>query len=162
MPEAGRTRRPGHQEAETFDSPEPTRNYPHLVAHLPTARAQRTRTHAPFPAPLRPDDRSVNAPDSTPGPEPRPLSDDVRSRLREAIDASFREGGASTDVLRAALRDAATEARARGLRPEELVIALQALLDDTPGGAHGLPAGDQLRIRERILSACISAYFRQE
>lgn len=104
----------------------------------------------------------MNAHDSSSPAEPRPLSAPVRASLSDAIASVYRDAAGNDDVLRQALRLAATEARDRGLRPEELIVAIKALLDDVPGGSYGLSAGDQLRIRDRIVSACIKAYFRGE
>jgi hypothetical protein len=101
----------------------------------------------------------VNAPDSTSVPEPRPLSERVRGSLHQAIAGVYRNEPDADGALRDALRDAAVEAHQRALRPEELIIALKALLEDIPGG-HGAAAAEQLRIRDRIVSACITAYFR--
>jgi hypothetical protein len=104
----------------------------------------------------------VNAHDSSSSPEPRALSAAVRELLGDAIARVYREDGAADERLRDALRRASAEARERGLRPEELIVSIKMLLDDLPGDIHGLTTGDQLRIRDRIVSACIKAYFNKE
>ena len=102
----------------------------------------------------------MNAYDSSSAPEPRPLSAPIRALLGDAIDAVYRGDAGSDEKLRDALRQASAEARDRGLRPEELIVAIKTLLDDIPG--NGLGAADQLRLRDRIVSACIKAYFKGE
>ena len=104
----------------------------------------------------------MNAPDSSFPPEPRALSADIRALLADAIASVYREDGAADAQLRAALKRASTEARDRGLRPEELIVSIKGLIDDLPGEVTGMSTGDQLRIRDRIVSACIKAYFNRE
>ncbi len=102
----------------------------------------------------------MNVPDSSAFPEPRPLSERVDAQLRDAIVGVQRNTG-TEDALREALREAAAEARQRGLRPEELIIALKALIDDLPG-MRSPATEDRVRLRDRIVSACIRAYFGRE
>lgn len=97
----------------------------------------------------------MNAPDSTPPTEPRALSERVRTLLSDAIAAVYRSESRVDRELRDALREAAAEARDRGLRPEELIISLKGLLDEIPGPV----SRERLDMRDRIVSACIRAYF---
>jgi hypothetical protein len=103
----------------------------------------------------------VIAPDSSSAPPPRPLSHEVRALLRGAIAGVFRNDPGSAEGLRDALRETAVEARDRGLRPEELIIALKVILDDLPNDIQGLSAVDKAKTRDKVISACISAYFQK-
>lgn len=104
--------------------------------------------------------------DSRRTPDPsRSLSPEALERLTRALQAtSLAEHPSATapdadgDVT-AALASVATEARERGLRPEELIIVIKQLEDLlTPPEAVG-GADARRRVRERIVSACLRAYF---
>ena len=82
--------------------------------------------------------------------------------LHEAVARAYRQEAETEDALREALRHAATEAHQRGLRPEELVIALKAVLDDVPNAGRRDELKGWSQTRDRIVSACIAAYFRPE
>ena len=81
---------------------------------------------------LSPTHASVMVPKNSPPPsEPaRELSAETLRRLREVIGERWRALETSEDHLRATLRAAASEAKRRGLRPEELIIALKALEEE--------------------------------
>lgn len=64
--------------------------------------------------------------------------------------------------LRDALRDAATQAREQGVRAEELVVALKALIEDVCRAIDGPGAVPEQPLHDRIVSACIKAYFGSE
>ena len=51
------------------------------------------------------------------------------------------------------------EARERAMRPEELILAFKALYDALPEPASAVARAEQMHLRERLVSACIRAYF---
>ena len=163
MPEAVAGRPVPHPVGETFDSPDRG-----IYDHHPGFRVLRVAPRASGSKGGNPQPRSrssalpVNAPDSSSTPEPRALSAAVRDLLGDAIASVYREDGAADGKLRDALKRASAEARERGLRPEELIVSIKTLLDDLPSDVRGLTTGDQLQIRDRIVSACIRAYFNRE
>jgi hypothetical protein len=102
----------------------------------------------------------MNAFDSrSEGHSARPLSDPTLTLLRQAVAGRLRDPAGPDGELREALRAVAAEARARELRPEELVIALKTLFDETAARLPGPRAEERSRLRESIVAACIRAYF---
>lgn len=101
----------------------------------------------------------MNAPDSLPPPEPRTLSAPTLSRLRAVMALHASDPRAPDGELRDALRAAADEARERALRPEELIIALKALLEDIGNDRPRWNATEQLRFREWLVTTAIRAYY---
>ncbi|MGQ0714756.1 MAG: hypothetical protein ACT4PJ_13655 [Gemmatimonadaceae bacterium] len=89
-------------------------------------------------------------------PEPRPLSASTVEHLRKAIQ-DRRQNPAGDDALQSALQLVASEARERALRPEELLVVLKQIIDES-AAARGSSAEDR-RLREWIVTACIRAYF---
>ena len=95
----------------------------------------------------------------------RTLSEPVSRRVREAIEARWSatteaDIGRTTDALAGALDEAAVEARERSLHPEELILAIKAL-EDQVAAAHGRTVyADRRQLRDRLVTACIQAYFR--
>ena len=101
----------------------------------------------------------MNAPNPL-TPDPRPLSAHAVEQLRQAIADRRQTPQVGDDALRRALEVVAVEARQRALRPEELIVTLKQVIDDTPGAR--LTSGDDRRLREWIVSTCIRAYFDAE
>ena len=65
-------------------------------------------------------------------------------------------------MLRSALAGASDEARARGLRPEELIIALKRLAAEVYRTEVGVSATDGEEYMEFVawlVTACLKAYF---
>jgi hypothetical protein len=95
----------------------------------------------------------------SPSDDNRSLSPHVASQLRAALSMRWTDPTAFDAPLTAALSAAARDARARGLRPEELLIALKAIEQDV---ALTLEVDDtQVRDRFRIwlVGACMRAFF---
>ena len=90
------------------------------------------------------------------------LSEPQLTRLREAIATRLRDPSVADDELRGVLHDVAAEARARALRPEELIVSLKSVLSEV--GASRFPASpeEQRRLQEWLVTACIQAYFTRE
>lgn len=91
----------------------------------------------------------------------RSLTPELRDAFREALHAQWRSPDAMSDALTEVVRRVAGEARARGVRPEELII-------DIKGAADMLAEESQIasrtrhRVREWIVSACVKAYFSDD
>lgn len=105
----------------------------------------------------------MNAPQSeTPG-APRALDPRVEQELVDALKAHFSSKG--SDATRGALNDAMTaaarDARARQLRPEELVLAFKAL---EHRAGYAVPdkgtRGD--RSRSQLIQALLDAYYADQ
>ncbi|HZO19678.1 MAG TPA: hypothetical protein VFB46_11890 [Gemmatimonadaceae bacterium] len=60
-------------------------------------------------------------------------------------------------ALHAALKSVAAEARERSLRPEELIVTLKQIVEEVPGAR--VSSIEERRLREWIVTTCISAYF---
>ena len=102
----------------------------------------------------------VNASDSrSDRPDGRALSDGSVALLRRAVTARLSDPAGAEGELRDALLVVAAEARSRGLRPEELVVALKALFDATTLEVAPQGADDGRRLREWIVANCIRAYY---
>jgi hypothetical protein len=93
----------------------------------------------------------------------QPMSDKLSAStidaLRQSRSRSADDESISDPALQDALHRAAAEARERGLKAEELIILFKSVLDAIPAGPT---AGDKLRrarVRERIVSLCIRAFY---
>lgn len=91
-------------------------------------------------------------------PESRSLSEQTLAQLRKAIQAQrLAPTAESNGELQTALVTVAGEARSNALRPEELIVMLKSIMDETaPGRA---PSAEDRRMREWIVTTCIRAYF---
>jgi hypothetical protein len=80
--------------------------------------------------------------------------DAVRSALVRYVDAPSRG-----DELREALHAMATEARAKAVAPEQLLVALKDIWHSLPvvRGMHD-PA-EQIRLLQRVVTMCIKEYY---
>jgi hypothetical protein len=92
-------------------------------------------------------------------PEPRPLEAETAAALREAILQLWERPADGDAALHAALARMVAEARRRGLRAEEVIIAFKELL----AGVSALQSGGRRlevgRFRERLITLCIKAYY---
>ena len=93
-------------------------------------------------------------------PEPiRPLTPELRAHLREAVLAQWREPNRQLESLGGTLRTVAADAKARGLRAEDLIIALHEIQSDVAAeeGRHTTSVRD--RVHTWLVRACLRAYF---
>ncbi|HEX2780322.1 MAG TPA: hypothetical protein VHM30_12540 [Gemmatimonadaceae bacterium] len=51
------------------------------------------------------------------------------------------------------------EAREREMRAEDLILAFKALYDALPEPMSAAARAEQMRLRERLVTACINAYY---
>jgi hypothetical protein len=99
--------------------------------------------------------------DSRSTPEPRSLSDATLASLRDAVLRVWHDPAGSEAALQAALREMVADARARALRAEDVIVAFKALLGSIPelnSPVRRLEAG---RLRERLITLCIKAYYAE-
>jgi hypothetical protein len=90
-------------------------------------------------------------------PESRPLSEPTLEQLRKAIQGRRQSPAAGDETLRGALRAVAAEARERSLRPEELIVALKHVLDESHNPKSS--SAEERQLREWVVTTCIHAYF---
>jgi hypothetical protein len=88
----------------------------------------------------------------------RSLTPATRDALRSALAAQWRAPDALLPALRDVLLVAAQEARARGVRPEELIIEIKDL-ESRVGDDSRIAARTRARVREWIVTTCVKAYF---
>lgn len=98
------------------------------------------------------------------GARDRPLPEAAHAALRAALGGQLRsgsrEGPPATPRLRAALRLLCDDARTRGVRVEQLVVAIKQAWSSLPEAAWR--AGDDWRsaFLQRVVSVCIEEYYR--
>lgn len=91
----------------------------------------------------------------------RMLSPEVAQELRMALAARWTDPEAYENGLAAALAAAAQEARARGMRPEELLLALKAIEVEVAETLKVADTQDRDRFRFWLVGACMRAFFTE-
>lgn len=99
------------------------------------------------------------APDSSFTPQPRPLSEPTLRSLQEAIAEQLKRSPAADEVLARAIRAMVAEARDHSMRAEELIVAFKSVYDALPEPTTAAARAEQLRLRERVITAAIRAYY---
>ncbi|HEX2717865.1 MAG TPA: hypothetical protein VHM67_09320 [Gemmatimonadaceae bacterium] len=95
-------------------------------------------------------------------PDPaRPLTPELRARLRDAVLAQWRVPDRELVELGDTLRAVADDARARGLRAEDLIIALHEIQLDVSIVEGRLMPEKRDRVHTWLVRACLRAYFRE-
>jgi hypothetical protein len=95
----------------------------------------------------------------SPSDESRSLSPAVAAQLRMSLSARWTKPAGFDAAVSAALAAAADEARARGLRPEELLLALKAIEEDVALTLDIADTQDRDRFRTWLVGACMRAFF---
>jgi len=95
----------------------------------------------------------------SPRDDSRRLSPDVAAQLHSALCCRWTDPASFDGVLTAALAAAAEEAHARGLRPEELLMALKAIEQDVALSQDVIDTQDRDRFRIWLVGACMRAFF---
>ena len=95
----------------------------------------------------------------SPRDDNRSLSPDVAARLRSALGAHWAQAEGREAELATALAMVAQDARSRGLRPEELLLALKAIETEVAGTLDILDTQDRDRFRLWLVGACMRAFF---
>jgi Asp-tRNA(Asn)/Glu-tRNA(Gln) amidotransferase A subunit family amidase len=96
--------------------------------------------------------------DST--PPPARLDDETVAGLRVALARYIGDGDDSRE-LREALRRAAEEARAKGMRAEQLLIALKDVWHSLPALARLSRRDEQQRLLQRLITHCLDQYYAE-
>jgi hypothetical protein len=89
----------------------------------------------------------------------RPLTPEIRGQLRAAVLAQWRAPERELPELAEALQAVAIDARARGLRPEDLIIALHEVQFEIGTVEARLPTDVRDRVHTWLVRACMRAYF---
>ena len=95
----------------------------------------------------------------SPRDDNRMLSPDVAQQLRESLAARWTDPNGYEDVLATALAAAAQDAHVRGMRPEELLLALKAIEQDVAETLRVTDTQDRDRFRFWLVGACMRAFF---
>src|SRR5436309_14470391 len=98
----------------------------------------------------------------SPRDDNRSLSPDAVVQLRSALGAYWAEAEGYDAELTAALTVVAQDARARGLRPEELLLALKAVEDDVAVSLEGPKMQDRDRFPICAVGACMRAIVAED
>ena len=102
------------------------------------------------------------APDQPYQPHSRHLSVETTAALRDAVVQHLQRGSDGDDSLGRAVSIVVAEARERDMRAEELILAFKNLYDALPEPKSAVARAEQVNLRERLVSACIRAYYNQE
>src|SRR5690349_16181682 len=98
----------------------------------------------------------------SPRDDNRALSPDAAAQLRAALSTRWTSPDSFDGPLTTALAAAAKEAHARGLRPEELLVALKAIEEDVALSLEVDDTQDRDRFRIWLVRACMRAFFSEE
>jgi hypothetical protein len=93
----------------------------------------------------------------------RRLRDETIDELRAAIRMQRTKGREPTPELSSAIVMAARDARDRGIQPEMLLVQLKLVAEEA--GVYpviGGPEDGSNALREWLVTACVSAYFRRD
>jgi hypothetical protein len=100
-------------------------------------------------------------PDTGPN-SPNALAPETLESVRRALQRSMPMVALEpAPELRAALHALATEARAKAVPPEHLLIALKGIWQSLPDVESAREYGDQTRVLQRIVTTCIKEYFAE-
>ena len=85
------------------------------------------------------------------------IDDASLDAVRLALRAYLRDADAS--ALQASLLLVSTEARARNVLPEQLLVTLKELWNTLPEVRAMSDAGQQVRLLQRVVTMCIREYY---
>jgi hypothetical protein len=97
------------------------------------------------------------APDSSPPPSSR-LDDELLNALRIALRRNGNDADHASE-LQASLLVVATEARARDILPEQLLVRLKDAWSSLPEVREMRDAQQQARLLEHVVTVCIREYY---
>jgi hypothetical protein len=97
----------------------------------------------------------------SPRDDSRKLSPEIAAQLRATLTARWTEPESYDRPLTAALMAAAQDAHARGLRPEELLLALKGIEEDVALSLEVQDTQDRDRFRIWLVGACMRAFFAE-
>ena len=87
------------------------------------------------------------------------LPPEIAAQLRTALVARWNQFEAHDSMLESALAAAAQDARSRGLRAEELLLALKRSEEDVANTLDVADTQDRDRFRIWLVGACMRAFF---
>jgi hypothetical protein len=87
------------------------------------------------------------------------LSDTTTAALRSAVLGHLQRSPGGDAALGQAVAQVVAEARERAMRAEDLILAFKALYDALPEPPSAAVRAEQMRLRERLVTACINAYY---
>jgi hypothetical protein len=93
-----------------------------------------------------------------PGTSPSRLDDESLNSVRLALRGYLRDSG-DPSALQASLLLVATEARARSILPEHLLVILKETWSSLPEVRAMSDAGEQVRLLQRVVTMCIREYY---
>lgn len=91
---------------------------------------------------------------------PPSLDNETISAVRTAL-AQFVRSGEKTAALGATLNRVAEEARDKGISAEHLLIVMKNLWSSLPEVRDLEKASDGEKLKQKIVTACIEAYYRK-
>jgi len=91
-------------------------------------------------------------------PPPSRLDDESLDAVRLALRA-YLQDVENASALRSSLLLIATEARARSILPEQLLVTLKELWSALPEVRAIPDAGEQVRLLQRVVTMCIREYY---
>ena len=94
-----------------------------------------------------------------PDDERRSLPAEITAQLRAALIAHWNQSEGHDSLLESALAAAAQDARSRGLRAEELLLALKRSEEDVARTLDVEDTQDRDRFRIWLVGACMRAFF---
>ena len=95
----------------------------------------------------------------SPDDERPSLPPEIAVRLRDALVAHWNRSDAHDSLLESALTAAAQDAKSRGLRAEELLLALKRSEEDVAYALDVEDTQDRDRFRIWLVGACMRAFF---
>jgi hypothetical protein len=97
-----------------------------------------------------------------PDDERRTLPPEIAAQLRAALVARWNHFESHDAMLESALAAAAQDAKSRGLRAEELLLALKRSEEDVANALDVADTQDRDRFRIWLVGACMRAFFAVE
>lgn len=95
----------------------------------------------------------------SPDDERPSLAPEITAQLRDALLARWNQAEAHDSLLESALAAAAQDARSRGLRAEELLLALKRSEEDVAHALDVADTQDRDRFRIWLVGACMRVFF---
>jgi len=97
-----------------------------------------------------------------PDDERRSLPPEIAAQLRAALVARWNHLESHDTMLQSALAAAAQDAKSRGLRAEELLLALKRSEEDVANSLDVADTQDRDRFRIWLVGACMRAFFEAD
>jgi hypothetical protein len=95
--------------------------------------------------------------DSSQNPPSR-LDDETVAAVRDALRV-YLSGSPDAEALRRALTRMSTEARARSILPEHVLVVLKDVWSSLPEVRAMPETGEQIRMLQRVVTMCIREYY---